>query len=65
MPTALPRPEPLLLETPKDNLRSAGTKSIGKWAHVGRVYKDLCNKEEYVQFQCKTYLEEQQSAKTS
>ena len=39
-------------------LRSAGTKSIGKWAHVERVYKDLCNKEEYAQFQRKMYLEE-------
>ena len=46
-------------------LKSAGTKSNRKWAHVEKVYKDLCNKEEYVQIQCKTYLEEQQSAKTS
>ena len=46
-------------------LKSAGTKSNGKKADVERVYKDLCNKEECVQLQCKTYLEEQQSAKTA
>ena len=45
-------------------IKATGFAVTTKINHYAAV-TDLCNKKEYVQFQCKTYLEGQQSAKTS